>query len=108
MFSALGTIVSIGQTETVGANAREKRDLVIEYDKDSKYPKKLVVTFWGDRMSILDSYSDGDAVEVKFRIESRENRGRWFTNCTAIAIDKSEGGSPDAPPPQEPEGEMPF
>lgn len=54
----------------------KKQDLLFE--TDDKFPKKICMTNWSDKVSVSDLVVDKGYV-VDFDIESREYNGRWYT-----------------------------
>ncbi|MBL7812845.1 MAG: DUF3127 domain-containing protein [Bacteroidetes bacterium] len=69
----------------------EKQDYVIE--TEGRYPKKLCFNLWGDKINSFN-LKDGDQIQVKFDLESREYNGRWYTEVRAWDIVKQGAGSP--------------
>lgn len=72
-----------------------KRDFILE--TGGEYPKKICITQWGDNID-QNSVSKGDSVTAHIDIQSREYKGKWYTDVKAWKIEK-EGGSSSAPPP---------
>jgi len=115
MFEIEAKVNKIMDKETVGAKSSPKRDVVFDIDLKSNYPKVLVITFWEKTMEQVEPLTTGQEVNLKFRAESREYNGRYFTNCTAISVapigDIPESPNSDLPPPLPPEDDaddMPF
>jgi len=91
----------------------KKQEFILE--TQSQYPKKVCLSIWGDK---VDQYNvqDGDDLTVSVDLESREYNGRWYTEARAWKIDKSSGGSSEAPFPSdepfsignEPTDDIPF
>ena len=83
-----------------GRNGRwEKKQFVIE--TDDQYPKKICMVLWGDKVSVLDKYTEGDDITVSINIESREFNSKWYTDVKAWRIVKGDdaGSSPVASAP---------
>ncbi|PLW95016.1 MAG: hypothetical protein C0591_11645 [Marinilabiliales bacterium] len=98
-----------------GKNGKwEKQEFVIE--TEDQYPKKICMSVWGDKLSMLEHLVEGDIIRASVNIESREYNSRWYTDIRAWRIDKEaeEGSSiphPDEPPPADylsPEDDLPF
>lgn len=109
MFTIKAKVAGLGEPQEVGRNKSTKQDLILEYG--SQYPKKLVVSFWGDAIESIKDLSEGSEVEVDFRVESREYNGRWFTNCNGKSVTAmGQGdGAPDPHPPETVEDDVaPF
>lgn len=83
-----GTIVYILKKESGESKSGktwEKQDFVVE--TEGQYPKKVCFTLFGDKISLLDKFSEGNSVCVSYNIESRDSNGRWFHNVTAWKIE---------------------
>jgi hypothetical protein len=86
-----------------GQRAWRKRDFVIETQE--QYPKKVCISLWGDKIDSAN-LKIGEEITVSINIESREFKGKWYTNVKAWKIDKgSESNAPTSgggefPPPQ--------
>lgn len=71
----------------------EKQDFVIE--TQDKFPKKVCCTLWGDKTNMLQNLSTGTPLTVSINIESREYRGKWYTDVKAWKLEVGDGsGSP--------------
>ncbi|MCH8331989.1 MAG: DUF3127 domain-containing protein [Bacteroidetes bacterium] len=120
-----GNIVQINPEQSgEGKNGTwRKQEFIIESNTESKYPKKVCITMWGDKIDQF-ALSEGESVKVAIDIESREYNGRWYTDVKAWKVEK-EGADQqpsameegiDIPPgpaePAEPKGEdmedLPF
>lgn len=94
----------------------EKQEFIIE--TDDQYPKKICISVWGDKLSMLEGLVEGDLLNVHVNIESREYNSRWFTDVRAWRIEREaeEGIAPPASPPADelppdidsPTGDLPF
>ena len=92
-----GKIVKILGVQ-VGNNAKgewKKQEFVLE--TSDAYPKKICICVWNDKISALESHSEGDEVSVTFTVASREYNEKWYTDVTAQSIEslggKSSGGA---------------
>ena len=91
-----------------------KQDFILE--TDGQYPRKVCITQWGDRIEEFD-VQEGETLTVHVDIESREFKGKWYTDVKAWKVEReapSGGGSdlgepPDfeGPPPGD-EDDLPF
>jgi len=91
----------------------EKQEFIVE--TNDQYPKKICISLWNDKVSILGNYAVGDSIKVSVNIASREYNGRWFTDVTAWRIEKEADEGMNLPPvdelpPDENNGEddLPF
>ena len=85
-------------------------------ETQEQYPRKVCFQVSGNR---IEQYpvSVGDEVVVSFDLESREAKGRWYTDVRAWTIERVQSaapaGSPVPPPPvdfapAEPADDLPF
>ena len=72
-----------------------KQDFIIE--TEDQYPKKVLLSAWGDKATDFDRYKLGDKLTVSFNAESREYNEKWYTELKAWKI---EGGSGAASKPE--------
>ena len=83
-----------------GRNGKwEKQEFIIE--TDDQYPKKICISVWGDKLSMVQSLATGDLLKVSVNIESREYNSRWFTDIRAWKIDRESEQGMQASPPQD-------
>jgi hypothetical protein len=86
-----GTIIQILKTQNGVSNSGkewQKREFVIE--TEGQYPNKICFTLFGDKLKMIEEYSPGDKVEVKFNIESREYNRSWYHNINAWSISRKQ------------------
>ncbi|GIJ96600.1 hypothetical protein CAPN001_11690 [Capnocytophaga stomatis] len=65
-----GRIKFISQSEFLGANSFQKRDLVISTQET--YPQHITIQFTQDKCALLDSLQVGQLVRVHFNLRGRE------------------------------------
>lgn len=87
-----GKIIALPQFEsgtTAAGKEWRKQDVCIEWG--DKYKNQLCVTFFGDKMSMLEKLSVGDAVTVEYNTNSRsytkDGKTGWFTSANGFKID---------------------
>jgi hypothetical protein len=92
-----GTIALINETKEIGAKGFKKREFVVTTEE--KYPQVLLLEATGDRVSLLDGASVGDAVSVSINLKGRKwdgpNGTKYFNTLEAWKIDmvtKNVGG----------------
>jgi hypothetical protein len=69
-----------------GKNGTWKKQNVI-MEIDGKYPKKVVVTLWGDLLN--GNFDEGAELSVEYDLESREFNSKWFTDVKAWKINSN-------------------
>ncbi len=88
-----------------------KGSFVIETQE--QYPKSICFVVWGDMVSRIKDYKEGDMLNVSFDVQSREYQGRWYTDVKAWKVESVQAGAggsdvpPDMPPPDFKETEIP-
>ncbi len=80
-----------------------KQDFILE--TQGQYPRKVCITQWGDRIEEFD-VQEGETLTAYIDIESREYKGRWYTDVKAWRVERNEQLQPEGGP-QEPEDD-PF
>jgi len=73
----------------------KKQDIVVETQE--KYPKKVCVSIWGDKLDDVTLKPQG-LYEISFDIESREFNGRWYTDVKAWKITTESSENENVPP----------
>lgn len=72
------TVLTVGQTQTIGSKGFQKRELVIT-DNDDKYPQFRMIEATQDKCVDLDNIRKGDKVTVNFWAG-----GRQWTNPDGV------------------------
>lgn len=88
-----------------------KQDFVLE--TADQYPKKICITQWGDKIDQFN-VQKGEQITAHIDLQSREYKGRWYTDVKAWKVEKGGNNGGDAssgstPAPQNPPmGKDPF
>ena len=83
-----GNVIQILKPESGVSRAGKewkKQEFVIETNE--QFPKKVCFTLFGDKISLIEGFSEGTEVEVFFSVESRDFNGKWFHNINAWKIE---------------------
>lgn len=94
-YTITGKVIQIGNTESVGANGFQKRQIVIE--TAGQYPQQIAFELTKDKCSLADLYKVGQQVEVGFDLRGREYNGKYYTNLTAWKLNAASQDEPGAP-----------
>lgn len=62
-----------------------KQEFVIETNE--QYPKKICISAWGDKTTLLNQIPLQTMVKVSVNIESREFNDKWYTDLRAWKIE---------------------
>ena len=75
-----GKLISIMPKQTGQGSRGEwvRQDFLIETTE--QYPRKVIVSAWGERAQELEAYKPGNTVSIDINLESREYNGRWYTD----------------------------
>ena len=85
-----GEIHFIDETKEYGSNGFQKREIVVVTEGDTDYPQLIKVEFVKDKCAILDQFSVGQNVTVKFNMRGREYNGNYYTNIQGWKIDSDD------------------
>ena len=99
---ARGTVIRILPVQegvSKSGNAWRKGAFVIE--TDAQYPRTICFNIWNNRIDEF-SLTEGDFVEVRFDVESREYMERWYTDVTAYNVSKVDQTAAAAAPEADP------
>lgn len=90
-----GKIIHIGDVETVGQNALQKRSVVLEEHTDKEYKWGISFDLIKDKVELINSFKVGDLVKVSlnFRTNYSENTQRYYTSISAWRIDGLSGSN---------------
>ncbi len=73
------------QSGTSAKGEWKKQDAILETAE--QYPKKVCISFWGDKADELKIVKEGSLIKVHINIESREFNGKWYTDVRAWKIE---------------------
>ncbi|MGD2069720.1 MAG: DUF3127 domain-containing protein [Gemmatimonadota bacterium] len=98
--SITGRVVQIleEQSGTSKNGPWRKQDFILE--TEGQYPKQVCVTQWGDNIEQF-GVQEGERLTAHIDLQSREYKGRWYTDVKAWRVDRDEAGAPgpdDLPP----------
>lgn len=98
-----GTIKEIRNTETVGTNNFQKRDLILVTTE--QYPQYLSIQFVQDKCNILDNFGSGEMVTVSINLKGREYSSpngeiKYFNTLQGWRIARDNQVSQEQPTPQ--------
>lgn len=88
--------VKLVQEPQTFASGFTKREVVVTVE-DGKFPQDINLEFLQDKVSLLDSVSEGQEIKVFFDIRGREYNGRYFNNLVGWKIEGGEGAAAPAP-----------
>ena len=71
-----------------------KQEFILE--TQGEYPKEICVVQWGDNIEEF-GIQEGETITAHIDIQSREYKGRWYTDVKAWRVERP-GGTQGAPP----------
>ena len=95
-FEIKGNVYKVFPTENKTASF-QAREFVIEID-ESNYKQFIKFQLTQDRCGLIDSYKEGDSINVHFDLRGREWNEKFFTNLNAWKIDRASDANVAAPP----------
>ncbi|MGM0545799.1 MAG: DUF3127 domain-containing protein [Bacteroidota bacterium] len=91
-----GTVEQILDEQSgTGKNGKwRKQDFILE--TPGKYPKKICITQWGDKIDQFD-VQEGEEITVFVDLQSREYKGNWYTDVKAWKVERGDSDSSENP-----------
>lgn len=85
-------IQKLSEESGVSANGKAWRKQAAIIETIETYPKKVCLSFFGDKVDHLSNVYPGAKVTASVNIESREFNGKWYTNidCWKLTMEASE------------------
>ena len=96
MYEFTGKVKVVGELQTF-ASGFSKRDLVVEEERDGRWPNVVAFSFKKDNAALLDGMSPGARVKVGFAVDGREwtdpktGKLRYFSDLTALRLERLDG-----------------
>ena len=82
------------QTGTGKNGEWKKQDIIVE--TDGKYPKKICISIWGDKID-EGQLQIGNLLKIDFDIESRDYNNKWYTDIKALKIEVASTNAQNTP-----------
>jgi len=95
-YELTGKVKLVQDKQTFGSGFT-KREIVVTVE-DGKYFQDINLEFLQDKVSLLDSVSEGEEIRVFFDIRGREYNGRYFNNLVGWKIEREKSAADDEPP----------
>ena len=107
MYEFIGKVRSVGEIQMF-ASGFSKRDLVVEEERDGKWPNVVAFSFKKENTAKLEGVAPGLRVKIGFAADGREwtdpktGKVRYFSDLTALRLERLDGAMP-VPEPAVPE-----
>ena len=85
-------IQKLSEESGISASGKAWRKQAAIIETIETYPKKVCLSFFGDKVDHLSNIYPGAKVTASVNIESREFNGKWYTNidCWKLTMEASE------------------
>ena len=99
MYEFIGKVRSVGELQTF-ASGFSKRDLVVEEERDGKWPNVVAFSFKKENAAKLEGMAPGMRVKIGFAVDGREwtdpktGKVRYFSDLTALRLERLDGAVP--------------
>ena len=99
MYEFTGKVKGVGELQTF-ASGFSKRDLVVEEERDGRWPNVVAFAFKKDNAAKLEGIVPGLRVKVGFAVDGREwtdpktGKVRYFSDLTALRLERLDGEMP--------------
>ena len=92
-----GKIVEILEVKSGQSAHGEWRKQEYVLETEAQYPKKVCFMAWGDKIDQFN-IQQGETVAVAIDLESREYKGRWYTDVKAWKVSRDDATAGSPPP----------
>ena len=82
----IGKMLHVLPVQNIASQKGPLKKLEFVIEVEAKFPRKICFNLWNDKVDIFSS-RPGDPVKVFFDIESREYKGRWYTEAKAWKVE---------------------
>ena len=93
MYEFIGKVRSVGKLQTF-ASGFTKRDLVVEEERDGRWPNVVAFSFKKEHAAKLEGMAPGLRVKIGFAVDGREwtdpktGKVRYFSDLTALRLER--------------------
>lgn len=81
-----GKLLQILPVQNIDTAKGKLKKLEFILETKTKFPKKVCFTLWNDKADAFN-YNVGTELKITFDLESRENKGRWYTEAKAWKVE---------------------
>ena len=96
MYEFIGKVKVVGELQTF-ASGFTKRDLVVEEERDGKWPNVVAFSFKKENTAKLEGVEPGLRVKIGFAVDGRDwtdpktGKVRYFSDLTALRLERLDG-----------------
>lgn len=81
-----GKLVQVMPVQNIDTPKGKLKKLEFIIETKTKFPKKVCFTLWNEKADGF-KFKLGDELKIAFDLESRESKGRWYTEAKAWKVD---------------------
>ena len=99
MYEFTGKVKAVGELQTF-ASGFSKRDLVVEEERDGRWPNVVAFSFKKEHAAKLEGLALGLRVKIGFAVDGREwtdpktGKVRYFSDLTALRLERLDETEP--------------
>lgn len=99
MYEFTGEVKAVGELQTF-ASGFSKRDLVVEEERDGRWPNVVAFSFKKENTAKLEGLALGLRVKIGFAVDGREwtdpktGKVRYFSDLTALRLERLDETEP--------------
>lgn len=81
-----GKLIQLLPVQSIETAKGKMKKLEFVIETKTKFPKKICFALWNDKAESFN-FKKGDDLKVTFDLESRESKGRWYTEAKAWKVE---------------------
>lgn len=81
-----GKLIQVLPVQNIDTAKGKLKKLEFIIETKTKFPKKVCFALWNEKADSFN-FNTGDELKITFDLESRESKGRWYTEAKAWKID---------------------
>jgi hypothetical protein len=83
-----GKLIQVMPVQNIDTAKGPLKKLEFVIETKTKFPKKVCFALWNDKAEGF-KFKPGDDLKIAFDLESRESKGRWYTEAKAWKVDQT-------------------
>jgi hypothetical protein len=81
-----GKLIQVLPIQNIDTAKGKMKKLEFIIETKTKFPKKVCFVLWNDKADSFN-FNTGDDLKIAFDLESRESKGRWYTEAKAWKVE---------------------
>lgn len=81
-----GKLIQLLPVQNIDTAKGKMKKLEFVIETKTKFSKKICFSLWNDKADGF-KFKTGDELKIAFDLESRESKGRWYTEARAWKVD---------------------